>query len=193
MLSTAPKIEICPGIYPPSEDSELLMREMKVNPGESVLDMGTGSGILAVTAALHGGIVTAVDMSQTALDCATQNAKRNDVEILTIRSNLFENVKGTFDVILFNPPYLPAEEWSSISKGDNQWDGRGDGTETIRSFISQLGDHLGDRCYLLFSSLSGQGVDSIREAISGRFSYLEVARSELFFETLYVTELRFLS
>lgn len=190
MLSTVPDLVINPGVYPPSDDTELMLGTMTVHPGETVLDMGTGSGILAISAALHGGIVTAVDISDSALEWARRNAERNNVEIHTIKSCLFERVKGTFDVILFNPPYLPSEEWSMTGKGDRQWDGGGDGTATIRSFIARLGDHLGDRCYLLFSSLSGQGVESIVEIISGRFSYSELARKELFFETLYVAELR---
>ena len=190
MLSTAPDIETCSGVYPPSEDSELLLEAVTVHAGETVLDMGTGSGILGIGAALQGGIVSSVDISEMALECAGSNAQRNNVEIRTMRSNLFENVQGTFDVILFNPPYLPAEEWSSPEKGDLQWDGGGDGSETIRRFLSQLGDHLDKRCYLLFSSLSGQGEKDIREAISGRFSYSELVRKKLSFETLYVVELR---
>jgi len=125
MLSSYHDLEISEGVYPPSEDTELLLESMKIHSGERVLDMGTGSGILAIEAARRGGVVTAADISETALECSQKNAERNGVEIQCILSDLFENVNGAFDVILFNPPYLPKEDWSSREKGDRTWDGGG--------------------------------------------------------------------
>lgn len=191
MLSTHPDIRVTEGVYPPSEDSDLLLSSMMINSGERVLDMGTGSGFLAIEATRAGGIVTAVDISPDALDCARQNVQRNDVNITLIRSDLFSEVEGTFDVILFNPPYLPTENWSRGEKGDRTWDGEGDGSITIQRFLDQLPARLNElgRCYLLFSSLSGNGMETINGLLGERFRHRETGRLQLLFETLFVYEL----
>lgn len=119
MLPTRPDITVSPGVYPPSEDSDLLLLSMTVKPGECVLDMGAGSGILAIEAARAGGVVTAADISQAAVECTRENARNNGVEVKVVRSDLFSHpdLAGRFDVILFNPPYLPTEEWSTARPG----------------------------------------------------------------------------
>lgn len=190
MLHTEIPLVFGPDVYPPSEDTQLLLDTMRIETGERVLDMGTGSGILAVAAALEGGEVTAVDISPEALACARRNAGTNGVEIAFIESDLFRHVKGSFDVVIFNPPYLPTEEWSNSSKGDQQWDGGGDGVVTIERFLRDLPDHLAPegKCYLLFSSLSGSGEESVRKLMEPVYDWREVGTKRLFFEILYVYE-----
>lgn len=76
--------------------------------GKSVLDVGTGSGALALLAAKRGARVTAIDIAPEAVETATANAKSNALDIRVIESDLFENLPaGVFDVLLINPPYYP--------------------------------------------------------------------------------------
>ena len=76
-----------------------------------ILDIGTGSGAIAIALKKHlNSNVTASDISLDALKLAKENAKQNNVEITFIHSNIFENIKGKFDVIISNPPYIAYDE-----------------------------------------------------------------------------------
>ena len=79
----------------------------EVNPGDRVLDMGTGSGVNAILAAGRGACVVAVDINPHALNAARDNAGRNNVaELVEVRhSDVFSAVEEQFDLILFDPPY----------------------------------------------------------------------------------------
>jgi len=188
-MSPYPVVIECPEVYPPSEDTLLTLEVIRIQKGEKMLDVGTGTGILGIHAALSGARVTASDVSEKALECAKRNASRNGVEMEFILSDLFDAIKGVFDVVLFNPPYLPEEEWSKRDAGDNQWDGGGDGSETIKRFLSGLPSHLRGRCYLLFSSLTGKGRETVDSLLKDRFSFVLRGEKRLFFETLYVYEI----
>lgn len=74
-------------------------------PGQRVLDIGTGTGIIAICLARLGRQVTAADISGAALRTARKNARRNGVTLETCRSDLLASVPGRFDAIAFNPPY----------------------------------------------------------------------------------------
>jgi HemK-related putative methylase len=101
--------------------SELLLRALPplVRPGMRVLDMGTGSGLLAVGAARLGAQVVAVDLLPTAVRCATINALLNGVDdrMEVHQSDLFASTAGEqFDLVLFNPPYFhgrPRAAWET--------------------------------------------------------------------------------
>lgn len=102
-------------VLTPRPESELLIDKalelIKENNFTNVLDMCTGSGCLAVAVKKNVDVeVTAVDISAKALDIAKQNANKNEADIKFIRSNMFEKVDGTFDVIISNPPYIDSDE-----------------------------------------------------------------------------------
>ncbi|MFE0251347.1 HemK2/MTQ2 family protein methyltransferase [Streptomyces sp. NPDC059010] len=105
---------VAPGVYPPQTDTRLLGRAMRregVTAETDVLDLGTGSGVLAVEAARLGGHVTAVDISWRAIATAWLNALLNG-QILRVRhGDLTAAVPGRrFDLVIANPPYVPAPE-----------------------------------------------------------------------------------
>lgn len=81
------------------------------NKEVNILDIGTGSGVIAITLSKKiKAKVTAVDISKEALDIAQENAKKNNVYIDFIQSDLFTNVNEKFDVIISNPPYIALDE-----------------------------------------------------------------------------------
>ncbi|MCX8171538.1 MAG: class I SAM-dependent methyltransferase [Candidatus Bathyarchaeota archaeon] len=147
-------------VYEPAEDTFLLARNLVVYGGERVLDLGTGCGILAVLAAFKASYVLAVDINPCAVRCARENARRNGVleKIDFICGNLFDPLRthSSFDLILFNAPYLPVEE-EPKSWAEYAWSGGRDGRRVIDSFLERFIEHLkpGGRLLLVQSSLSG--------------------------------------
>ena len=93
-----------PGVFRPRPDSWMLA-DVLLPPDARVLDVCTGSGLLAVTAALCGARATGVDVSRRAVLCAALNARINGVRVRGLRGDLFAPVEGEcFDAIVANPP-----------------------------------------------------------------------------------------
>jgi HemK-related putative methylase len=93
------------GVSPVGEDTRLIAEQVALLEFDDALEMGTGTGYVAIHLARLGRRCRGVDINPLAIDCARANAAANDVEVAFDVSNLFENVNGTFDVIVFNPPY----------------------------------------------------------------------------------------
>ncbi len=139
-------------VYPPSEDTLLLLDHVRCRG--DVLEMGSGNGLIAIECAKKGAKVTAVDIDEQAINHIKKIAEMENVEILTIRSNLFENVRGKYDVIIFNPPYLPGDAENMI---DLQWAGGGEfGDETILQFLKDAKNYLKDKgeIFMVLSSFN---------------------------------------
>lgn len=97
----------------PRQDTEILVETaLPYVQGKKVLDMCTGSGCIAISLVLLGNPreCIAVDLSREALAVAKKNALANHAAVRLVESNLFENVAGSFDVIVSNPPYISPEE-----------------------------------------------------------------------------------
>lgn len=85
--------------------SQLLLKYLEVNQGETVLDVGCGYGPLGLSLAKAFGVqATMVDINNRALALARQNAERNKIEATIFQSNIYEQVKGKFDHVISNPP-----------------------------------------------------------------------------------------
>ncbi len=182
------EIKTLPGVYEPAEDTFLLADTIDAKPGEKVLDMGTGSGLLGLVAATHGGVVLAVDKSDAALRCAKENALLNGIGNFVVRrSDLFSNVKECFDLVLFNPPYLPTEEGEPEDEISKAWDGGRSGRDVIDRFIDGVAGHLnaGGRLLMIGSSLSDYS--KTLEILTGRSWHVSIiSRKKLDFEELVV-------
>ncbi|GAA2925144.1 MULTISPECIES: HemK2/MTQ2 family protein methyltransferase [Streptomyces] len=121
-----------PGVYAPQDDTELLsgaLSDEPLPPGAEVLDVGTGTGALALEAARRGLRVTAVDVSRAAVWAARLNARLAGLPLRIRHGNLFDPVRGeSFDLILANPPYVPAPAGDRKPRGPARaWDAGGDG------------------------------------------------------------------
>ncbi|MHC1591983.1 MAG: HemK2/MTQ2 family protein methyltransferase, partial [Candidatus Helarchaeales archaeon] len=99
-------------VYEPSDDSFMLVDNILVKDSDVVLDMGCGSGILGIFAAEKATRVVFADVSPAAIQCARNNFQLNGCSCSAdfVVTDLFENIEGRFDLILFNPPYLPIPE-----------------------------------------------------------------------------------
>lgn len=166
-------------IYEPREDSFLILEQVKKHSCGDVLEIGTGSGILAKEAAKHSDSVIAVDINPEAVEHCKKHDKGNKVTWLV--SDLFEKVDGKFDLIIFNPPYLPDDE----NVADIALDGGEKGYELIERFMKQAKPHLKEngRILLLFSSLTPK-VDSIIKELGYKAELLSTKKLD--FEELYV-------
>lgn len=168
-------------VYNPAEDSYLLKDAISRLDleGKKALDMGTGSGIIAVEMAKQDAEVTAVDVNPEALNEAERRAREEGVEVETVESDLFDDVDGKFDIISFNPPYLPGEE----GIGDEEiWRGGEKGTELTRKFLEEVDSYLrrNGAAYLVISNRADH------RSLIDEFGLEIVEEEGLWFETLFV-------
>ena len=154
-----------PGVFRPVSDSRLLADCLRreLSPGARVADICTGSGVLAVTAALHGaGAVSATDCSRRAVWSARLNARLNGVAVAAVRGDLLKPLGGRqFDLIVSNPPYVPAENDDLPSRGAARaWDAGRNGRALIDRLCDEAPAHLrpGGTLLLVHSSVCDERV-----------------------------------
>ena len=188
-LDTSIEIEIGPEVYNPSDDSYLLLKVVDVSPEERFLEMGPGTGLLSIHAAKLGAIVTAADVNPHAVECTKRNAAKNSVRIDTFKSDLFEKVQGNYDVIVFNPPYLPGAT-TSTSWIERAWSGGEEGSETAVQFLNDAWKHLspGGRIFMILSSVGG--LMSVLKSARERYDSEMLEEQHMFFESIYAYRFR---
>jgi release factor glutamine methyltransferase len=161
------EFEVTPDVLVPRHDTETLVNEALTRmPGvRSVLDIGTGSGCIAVALAhrLPVAAVTAVDISGSALKVARRNAERNRVPVEFLLGSLFEPVAARqFDLIVSNPPYIPSGDMENLQPEVRDYDPRGaldgglDGLEIYRRLIPEALTFLTRGGWLLVEVGTGQ-------------------------------------
>ena len=171
-------------VYQPGEDSFMLSDYLENYAYGNVLDVGTGSGILANTAAKNQKVskVIGVDINKNALEHCQMNIRNKKITFK--HSNLFSNVKGKYDVIVFNPPYLPR---GKDKINDKALIGGKKGYEVLKKFLESSGKHLNKngKILIVFSSLTGK--DKVEETIKkNKMSFKQLDRSSAFFEDIYM-------
>ena len=174
-------------VYMPEADTFLLLRAANAEAtlNDLTLEIGSGSGLISRELTNKVKRLIATDINPHAV----RATKKKGIEV--VRADLFSGIKGKFDLILFNPPYLP----TSAKERTSQWinyalDGGVSGRETIDRFLNALSDHLrpGGRALLLISSLTG--LKEVQEmAIAAGLDMKEAAKDRCFFEELYVFRL----
>ena len=144
--------EINENVLDPRGDTETLIELILDCKFENMLELGTGSGAIAITVLAERPEVTCVatDISEYALKTASANSKRHGVEsrLKLLHSNWFEKISGSFDVIVSNPPYISSEEYAQLSAEVVKYDPKisltlgGDGLEAYREILSQALEKL---------------------------------------------------
>ncbi len=177
-------------IYQPEEDSFFLSDTLKNHLRRSdrkinILDMGSGSGIQAKTCLnLRFTHVTASDINKEAIKSLKDTFKK---KIKIIKSDLFSNINRKFDLIIFNPPYLPEHKFDS----EKDTTGGKKGFEIILKFLKQAKKNLNSNgeIIILFSSLSNPDIIKKTAETIGYKSEL-IAKKSLFFEELFIYTLK---
>lgn len=175
-------------IYQPAEDSHLLsevIKKIKINKDDKILDMGSGSGIQAHTILslnkINSQNLTLIDINPKAISNLKKTFK-NKVKIK--KSNLFQKIskKEKFNIIIFNPPYLP-EDKDEPKSSQLATTGGKHGSEIINKFLKQAKSHLtsGGKIFLLTSSHT-------KKINWQKWKKKKVATKNLFFEKLWVWE-----
>lgn len=149
----------CDEVYPPAEDTFLLIDNLLVKENDEVLEVGCGTGIVSIAASVTARNVTSVDINPYAIKCTEANIKLNNRENITVfLSDLFENIDKKYDLILFNTPYLPVpeDEHDPDDIYSKAWDGGADGRQTINKFLKEVPNYLktNGKLQLVQSSLS---------------------------------------
>jgi len=176
-------------VYEPAEDSFLIADNLRFNPGEKILDMGTGCGILAIKAAEMGCEVVAVDVNPYATHCTKENIETYGLKkrIHIITGDLFNPFREDeyFDAIIFNPPYLPIENHDSGEWLEKAWNGGPTGREVIKRFVDEACNYLkhDGEVYIVQSSLSNIE-ETLNQFRKRGFTPKILAEIDLEFETL---------
>lgn len=189
-------IELHPEVYKPAEDTFLLLESIQIKTGDNVLEIGTGCGIIALECASKEANVVCTDINPYAVALAKSNYKRNKSFIKgrfeVRKGDLFSTINDNekFDVIIFNPPYLPTKKNDLV--GGSGWfdiatNGGINGLRLTKRFIDGISKYLSNngRAYFLFSSLSNKkdinlyiSKSSLKAKIVSRYSFND--------ETIYV-------
>ena len=144
--------EINENVLDPRGDTETLIELILDCNFENMLELGTGSGAIAITILAERPEVTCVatDISQYALNTARTNSKRHGVQsrLKLLYSNWFDKISGSFDIIVSNPPYISSKEYAQLSAEVLKYDPKisltlgGDGLEAYREILSQALEKL---------------------------------------------------
>ncbi len=177
------QFELLPNVYEPSEDTFLLVDASLdvVRSTDSVLEVGTGCGLIAKVVGRIAHRVIAIDINPQAV----KNATLNGVE--AIEGDLFCNLNRRFDLIIFNPPYLPTDANVPSDVLTQAWDGGPAGREVIMRFLTQVDRHLTNHGRVLITISSITGYQEVTERMKKQFEIVRnLAERKIFFETLYV-------
>ncbi|MBU0586591.1 methyltransferase [Candidatus Micrarchaeota archaeon] len=178
------KLEIFPEVYEPAEDSFLLAKYAKTLNGD-VLEIGCGCGIASLACAKSNSknSVLGVDINPKAVSNSAHNAALNKIKnALFIQSNLFSNVNGKFDAIMFNPPYLPTTKKEKLKDNLNYaFDGGKTGRETTDIFISSVKSFLKPHGVVLQVESSLAGIEKTMNRFSSLGFKTKILEQEKFF------------
>ena len=203
-------------VYSPSDDSYLILDFFKkgiterkfddipIQEVKQILDMGTGTGIIAIFLEMVKSLINsfhckiyASDVLPNAIYCARLNEKLNNLNnrIRFIESNLFisfpKDLSHSLDIIIFNPPYLPSIENSLSLDNDNTWNGGDTGIEILMEFFKQAKKFLSNQGVIYFICSSNTPVKVLLNNLSSKGFYVEEKdKIHFFFEDIILNKAR---
>lgn len=185
------KFEIDDGVYPPAEDTYLLLDAIEVDSTDSFLEVGCGAGLISMAAARVAKTVIAIDLALDAVRNTARNFIANSVDgrSCVIQSDLLSALArdARFSVIVFNPPYLPED--GIVTEMDHVFVGGGSGVELTERFIQQAISHLekSGRIYIVVSTLADiERITNFME--SQNLQVNAIAEAPLFFEAIRILQ-----
>lgn len=180
-------------VYKPAEDSFLLNLYVEKEAKGIILDMGTGNGIQAITAALNPKVnkVIAIDINPKAIEEAKNNAHMHNCseKIDFLLGDLFLPLRRyEFDLIVFNPPYLPADPRESADNETNAWVGGITGAEVIEKFLKEAKNYLkfNGKILLILSSFT----NIILSEIDKDYQIEILDKKQIFFEKIFCLSIK---
>lgn len=178
-------IKVIPEVYEPSEDSFLLAEAAltEIRGTEKILEIGCGSGIIsAFIKANTDATIVGIDVNPYAVKCS----KENGIDV--IRGDLLNCIRGKFDIIIFNPPYIP----TPVEERTDDWintalDGGYDGRRIIFAFLEAAGKHLTDRGKILMLISSITGIEQVKSKLESlNYAVKDSVQEKYMFEKLLV-------
>jgi len=179
-------------VYPPCHDTFQLVETLECITDKDCLEIGCGTGVVSLVLARNGNRVTAADLNPHAVKCVEESALANGLKLQVLESDLFQSVQGKFDIIIFNPPYLPTvdddrtgDKWQDVST-----DGGIDGLEVTRRFLNDCPEHLKDEDSSIYTIISSLSPEKAVTALLEDYCVVNSHSKKHFFETITVYELR---
>ncbi|WP_295147882.1 peptide chain release factor N(5)-glutamine methyltransferase [uncultured Peptoniphilus sp.] len=153
--------QVLEGVLIPRQDTELsvelLLKIIRTNNIKSMLEIGCGTGIVSISVDLETKVdVTAVDISQKAIENTKINKEKLGSTITVLKSDLFSNIKDKFDIIYSNPPYIKSNEIEKLQVEVRKHeprlalDGGKDGLYFYKKIIDKAANYLNNKGYLIF-------------------------------------------
>ena len=181
------KFHVKDGCLIPRPDTETLVEKAIEIIGEkklSVLDIGTGSGCVAISIAHYckNALVSSVDISEKALEIAKNNAKLNNVDVNFIKCDILKEIpKGSYDVIVSNPPYIPTAVIEGLEKNvkDHEprlaLDGGNDGLDFYRR-ITDIAPSLLNKDGTLLYEVGHDQAQDVKKLMEKGFKNIEIIK-----------------
>lgn len=167
----------------PRPETEVLVEKVAQNSkSKKILDMCTGSGCIGLALKNVGfEDVTLADVSKKALSMARKNAKLNKLDVKILRSNMFESVTSTYDIIVSNPPYIPSDEIATLDKEVKKFDpkcaldGGQDGLKFYR-IISNIAPQFLTRTGKIYLEIGKGQENDVVKLLEKNFTNIEVIK-----------------
>jgi len=184
------RFKVSKDVLSPRPETEMLVSAaldiIKLKPKAHLLDLGTGSGAIIISILTEAPQTQglAVDISPAALDIARNNAQAHSVDerVVFVEGSWFGPVKGQFDIILSNPPYITDAAMESLAPSVKDYDpaialrGGADGLEAYRIILSEVKNHLNSSGTILFEIGYDQGKTVTDLLRSASFENIKVAK-----------------
>lgn len=193
------KIFLHSEVYEPAEDTFLMLDTIQIKSDQSVLEIGSGTGIISLFCAQQGAHVICTDINPCAIELINKNIKENkngiDGTIKVRKGNLFDPIKSeeNFDIIIFNPPYLPTTPDQKIGGWyDKSLNGGKTGLDVTIPFLKEVNNYVTPKgcVYFIFSSFSDKTLlENTIEKLSHKVSTINSLRCDD--EILYVMKISY--